>query len=120
MPTPDIVEWDPTAASDAEVDEVYALQRACHLEVAAGEPFFPREEVVAFLRHPPADDVHRHWRSRPDGLAACAWLRVEPGRRTGYVKIFVAPPSRRRGLGSALFAAAVASARAMGLVTVSG
>jgi GNAT superfamily N-acetyltransferase len=131
--------FDPRGVGDEVLAQVYRLRRDANAEVAPDEPFDPEADAVSLLRHRP--DGHRAWhwaagaattgRGEPAltpalpasggaALTGYAELTTGTGSGTGFARIVVAAPHRRRGLGRALLTEVSRRARAVGCTVLNG
>ena len=100
---------------DAELRAIHAVEQACRVELAPGEPGRSAEETVAFLRHQPPTHETFNWLA--DGGWASLYIH---GPKAAFVHLLVHPDARRQGLGSALLAATLARAAERGVVQLHG
>jgi len=99
--------------------ELHACDVAATAELLPGEPPIPFEQFEGYLRHPGQGIRHRWLAREDDGVAGTASLVVH-GPRFAFVEVKVHPASRRRGIGSALLADLVATAREEGVRAMFG
>jgi len=118
---------DPSTAPEADLLAVHDLVVALEREALPDVPVPPAEHSLAEYRRAPSFRHRRWWVARhgdygdtPNpgdygdvvGWASAVWNDVPDNRSHCEVDVAVAPSARRRGLGSALFAAAVEAASA--------
>ena len=106
-----IRELDATAASDAELLALHALEEAC---APAGEPVRAPELSLGFYRHYPAKAVRRRWLAEEDGMLVGEAVLYVEGPALVYVEAIVHPTKRRRGIGTALLDVVCTAAREQG------
>jgi len=106
-----IREIDPRSAPDEDLLAIHRVEEACSHE----RPFRAPELSLAYYRVW-SDGDRRWWLAGDEGAAAL--MTVPPA--FNYVQVFVHPGARRRGIGKALLAAVVSSARAQGLSSFFG
>jgi mycothiol synthase len=102
----EIRELDPRTAAEADLRTIHRIEQACSPE----QPFRSEELSLAFYRVW-SDGERRWWLAGDVGAAA---LMISPPS-FNYVQVLVRPEARRRGIGTALLANVVASARARGI-----
>lgn len=100
---------DARTASDDTLRTIAEIECACSSEDRPGIPAPDVDDRMRFHRHQPESDTRRHWLAE-GGFAA---LHVH-GPRATILELCVHPERRRRGIGSALLAAVVAGAPALG------
>jgi GNAT superfamily N-acetyltransferase len=100
---------DARTASDATLRTIAEIERACSHEDHPALPVPAVDDRIGFHRHQPESDTRRHWLAE-GGFAA---LYVH-GPRATFLQLCVDPERRRRGIGSALLAAVVDAAPALG------
>ena len=108
METPKLL--DPSTTTDAEVADVYRLQRRVVKDAAPDMPFPTQAEYIAELRNPTASRILREWVVE-GGFASLMW---EKDGLECYLTLCVAPESRRQGLGTLLLEFVAEQARAAG------
>jgi GNAT superfamily N-acetyltransferase len=101
-----IREIDPRSAPDEDLRTIHRIEEACSPE----RPFRSEELSLAFYRVW-SDGERRWWLAGDDGAAV---LMTSPPS-FNYVQVLVRPEARRRGIGAALLAEVVASARRQGI-----
>ncbi len=101
-----IRELNPRIASDDDLLTIHRIEEACSPE----QPFRSEELSLAFYRVW-SDGTRRWWLAGDVGAAV---LMTAPPS-FNYVQVLVRPEARRRGIGTALLAEVVASARAQGI-----
>jgi GNAT superfamily N-acetyltransferase len=101
-----IRELDPRSAPDQDLLAIHRIEEACSHE----RPFRSPELSLAYYRVW-LDGDRRWWLAGDEGAAVL--MTVPPS--FNYVQVLVRPEARRRGIGTALLAAVVGSARAQGL-----
>jgi GNAT superfamily N-acetyltransferase len=107
--------------SEAELSQVHQIGERCHAEENRLEPFWPATDLGAFLRHPPSSEPRHHWTARLGGDAVgFAQLSLPADSPLGFASILVHPGARRRGAGTALFAAVLEDASASGRTALVG
>jgi GNAT superfamily N-acetyltransferase len=84
------------------------LFRACHQEVSPLVPYRSLADTVGFLRFLPADEDRPAWTVVEEDGSVCGFAAVRRGRgaATAWLELRVHPTQRRRGVGTALLAAA--------------
>jgi mycothiol synthase len=102
----EIRELDPRTAPEADLRTIHRIEEACSPQ----RPFRSEELSLAFYRVW-LDGGRRWWLAGDVGAAA---LMTSPPS-FNYVQVLVRPEARRQGIGTALLANVVASARAQGL-----
>ena len=102
----EIRELDPRTAAEADLRTIHRIEQACSPE----QPFRSEELSLAFYRVW-SDGERRWWLAGDVGAAA---LMISPPS-FNYVQVLVRPEARRRGIGTALLANVVASARVRGI-----
>ena len=105
-----VAEVDARTASDELLARIVAVEHACWPETNAGEPARGFDEAVAFYRHQPTTHTSCFWLA--DGGFAGLYVH---GPAATFLQLRVDPQHRRRGVGSALLAAAIARARELGV-----
>jgi len=108
-----VEEVDARTASDETLTQLAEIAHACWPEEHPGEPLPALDETIAFHRHQPATHTTCHWLA--DGGFAALFVH---GPRAAFLHLRVHPDRRRRGVGSALLAAAVERARELGVVAL--
>ena len=103
-----IREIDPRTAADEELLTIHRIEEACSHE----RPFRSPELSLAYYRVWTTGDW-RWWLAGDNGAAA---LMTSPPS-FNYARVLVRPEARRRGIGTALLAEVVASARAQGIAS---
>ena len=103
-----IRELDPRTAADEDLLTIHRIEEACSHE----RPFRSPEVSLAYYRVW-SDGDRRWWLAGDDGAAA---LMTSPPS-FNYAQVLVRPGARRRGIGTALLAEVVASARAQGIAS---
>jgi mycothiol synthase len=104
-------EIDPPNDPARLVDALYALEVEAHDELLPLEPVRTHDEAVSYWRHPPTDRKRRHWLAEEGAeVVGMAGLHVY-GPAFVHAEVFVTTDHRRRGIGSALFAAVCTAAR---------
>ena len=103
-----IRELDPRTASDEDLLTIHRIEEACSHE----RPFRSPEVSLGYYRVW-ANGDRRWWLAGDDGAAA---LMTSPPS-FNYAQVLVRPGARRRGIGTALLAEVVASARAQGIAS---
>ena len=111
-----VEEIDATTAADDVLLAIYAVEAACDVD-AYGRPQRTAADAVAYLRHPPADEVRRRWLVRDGGRVVGNAALFVHGPSMVYVQLQVDPAARRRGIGTALLEAVGAAAREAGLAS---
>jgi len=106
----DVEEVDARAASDETLRRIAEVDRACRPEREPGEPLPGLDDLIGFRRHQPETDTRCDWLA-DGGFAA---LHVH-GPRAAFLELRVHPEHRRRGVGSALLAAALDRAPRLGV-----
>jgi mycothiol synthase len=101
-------ELDPRTAAEADLRTIHRIEAACSPE----QPFRSEELSLAFYRVW-SDGDRRWWLA---GDAGAAVLMTSPPS-FNYVQVLVRPEARRQGIGTALLAEVVASARARGMAS---
>ena len=108
------VEVSPPLSSptDDDVDEIVELQRLTDAELQPDDPPVTFAEVAGLLRVPLPDHRTRTWVARSAGVVVGVLTTVMDTRpaNAGFVEtetLVVRPGQRRRGVGTALFRAAV-------------
>ena len=104
----EIRELNPRTASDDDLLTIHRIEEACSHE----RPFRSPELSLANYRFW-SDGDRRWWLAGDDGAAA---LMTTPPS-FNYAQVLVRPGARRRGIGTALLAEVVASARAQGIAS---
>jgi len=104
----EIRELDPRTASDEDLRTIHRIEAACAREL----PFRSPELSLAYYRV--WTDGDRRWWLAGDGGAAVL-MSMPPS--FNQVQLMVLPAARRRGIGTALLAKVVASARERGLAS---
>ncbi|MEV4417090.1 GNAT family N-acetyltransferase [Catellatospora sp. NPDC049609] len=106
-----IVEIDPTSADEALLLRMHDIRRAGHLLANPDDPIEDDATGVGMLRVPRFPG--RQWCAvAGDPVVGWAALDLRPDNGAGFVRVHVDPGHRRRGIGRALFAAALDRARA--------
>jgi mycothiol synthase len=108
-------EIDARTAPDGSLQALVAVEHACWSETNPGEPLRAVAEAIAFHRHQPPTRESFHWAA--DGGAASLYVH---GPAATFVQLLVAPPMRRRGVGTALLQAVRARCVELGVETVYG
>jgi GNAT superfamily N-acetyltransferase len=111
-----ISEIDAPTASDEQLLVFHRIEQACLPELVPGEPARSPEETIAYYRFPPTTHSRHHWLAGEDGLAV---LYVHSPTAV-FCDLLVAPTHRRRGVGTALLAAARARCAELGLNALHG
>jgi GNAT superfamily N-acetyltransferase len=111
----DVDEVDARAAPDGLLARIVDIEHACWPETNPGEPLRSSDEAIAFYRHQPASHTSCFWLA--DGGFAGLYVH---GPTATFLQLLVGPQGRRRGIGSALLAAAVARARELGVEVMYG
>lgn len=106
---------DARRAPDEILARIAEIDRACWPEEAPGEPPPPLDQLVGFHRHQPETHTTCHWLA--DGGFAALYVH---GPRAAFLHLRVDPERRRRGIGSALVAAAIDGARELGVEALHG
>lgn len=83
---------------EARLRAAYAVRDGVLRSIAPADPAVPFEQWAGYLRHVPRGRRQWHWLAH----GGYATLVVDAESTLGQVGVFVAPSSRRRGLGSAL------------------
>jgi GNAT superfamily N-acetyltransferase len=102
---------DAQTAPDETLAAMHEIERACLAEMVPGEPPRDRAEAIAFFRHPPATLRDFHWLAQDEGTASLA----VHGPAAAFLRLYVAPGARRRGVGSAILGEVLARCRALGV-----
>jgi GNAT superfamily N-acetyltransferase len=106
----DIREVDARTAPDETLRRIAEIQRACSREDEPGLPAPIVEDLIGFHRHRPESATGGHWLA--DGGFAALFVH---GPRATFLQLCVHPERRRRGIGSALLAAALDRAPQLGV-----
>ena len=106
----DIREVDARTAPDEVLLRIAEIWRACLGEDEPAWPLPSIDDLIGFNRHQPETDTRCHWLA-DGGFAAVLVL----GPRASFLQLRVDPERRRRGIGSALLAAAVDRAPQLGV-----
>jgi GNAT superfamily N-acetyltransferase len=110
-----VEEVDARSASDEVLLAFEGHARACAPELAPGEPGRSDAEAIAFYRFQPATHTSCHWLT--DGGGAALYVH---GPAAAFVHLFVDPPRRRAGIGTALLDAVVARCRELDVTSLHG
>ena len=113
---------DGRTVDDDTAAELAVLATHGLAEALPDDPPYPTEEMLAELRHGPADVDQRLWLEREGAdLVGAAFLEVEnriTNRHIAFAWVDVHPDHRRRGLGSRLLEAAMGEATGLGRTMV--
>jgi mycothiol synthase len=112
----EIVEVNPSTASDEQLLAIHAIESACLAEMVPGDPGRNADEALAFYRHAPATQTNAYWLAG-DVATAALYFHSPTG---AYAQLYVASPHRRQGLGTALLDCVVAHGRELGAVKIYG
>jgi GNAT superfamily N-acetyltransferase len=110
-----VEEIDARTASDEVLLALERHARACAPELAPGEPGRGDAEAIAFYRFQPTTHTSCYWLA--EGGAAALYVH---GPAAAFVHLFVDPPRRRAGIGTALLEAVVARCRELGVTSLHG
>jgi GNAT superfamily N-acetyltransferase len=110
-----VEEIDARTASDEVLLAFERHARACAPELAPGEPVRSDAEAIAFHRFQPTTHTSCHWLA--DGAAAALYVH---GPAAAFVHLFVDPPRRREGIGTALLDAVLARCRELDVTSLHG
>jgi GNAT superfamily N-acetyltransferase len=105
-----VEEVEARTAPDEVLARIVEIEHACWPETNAGEPPRSYDEAIAFYRHQPATHTSCFWLA--DGGFAGLYVH---GPTATFLQLIVDPERRRRGVGSALLAAAAGRARELGV-----
>lgn len=106
-------EVDARTAPDEILTRFADVERACWAETNPGEPPRSVQEAVAYYRFQPVSHTSCFWVA--DGGTANLYVH---GPMAAFLRVLVAPPNRRHGLGSALLDAALARCRELAVESV--
>jgi GNAT superfamily N-acetyltransferase len=110
---------DANEAPEELLRELHACEVDAKAESRPGEPPLPFDQFLGYLRHP-GDGSRHYWLVRDaDGVVGSASLAVH-GPALAYAEVLVRPPSRRRGIGTALLEQLLPPARADGARSLLG
>ena len=101
-----VEEIDARTAPDEVLTRFVEVEHACWPEISPGEPLRGTDEAMGFYRHQPTTHTSCFWLA--DGGFAGLYVH---GPAATFLRLLVLPGRRRRGVGSALLATAIARAR---------